>query len=59
MMRPDAKAEKVYLYSKPVDFLKTIYGLTALVEFYITGAVFDPVLFFSTRPRRYQGPRAP
>lgn len=27
MMRPDAKVEKVYLYSKPVDFRKSIDGL--------------------------------
>lgn len=32
MMRPDAKVEKVYLYSKPVDFRKSIDGLAALVE---------------------------
>lgn len=31
MMRPDAKVEKVYLYPKPVDFLKSIDGLAALV----------------------------
>lgn len=32
MMRPDAKVEKVYIYPKPVDFRKSIYGLAALVE---------------------------
>jgi hypothetical protein len=32
MMRPDAKVEKVYLYPKPVGFLKSINGLAALVE---------------------------
>lgn len=32
MMRPDSKVEKVYLYPKPVDFRKSIDGLTALVE---------------------------
>lgn len=32
MMRPDAKVEKVYLYPKPVDFRKSIDGLTALAE---------------------------
>jgi hypothetical protein len=31
MMRPDAKAEKVYLCPKPVDFRKSIDGLAALV----------------------------
>ncbi|WP_123427876.1 IS66 family insertion sequence element accessory protein TnpB [Pseudomonas brassicacearum] len=44
-MRPDAKVEKVYLYPKPVDFRKSIDGLTALVELDIKVAVFDPVLF--------------
>ena len=32
MMRPDAKVEKVYLYPKPVDFRKSIDGLTAIVS---------------------------
>ena len=45
MMRPDSKVEKVYLYPKPVDFRKSIDGLTALVELDIKVAVFDPVLF--------------
>lgn len=45
MMRPDTKVEKVYLYPKPVDFRKSIDGLTALVELDIKVAVFDPVLF--------------
>ncbi|WPM28511.1 IS66 family insertion sequence element accessory protein TnpB [Pseudomonas sp. P1B16] len=45
MMRPDSKVEKVYLYLKPVDFRKSIDGLTALVELDIKVAVFDPVLF--------------
>lgn len=45
MMRPDAKVEKVYLYPKPVDFRKSIDGLTALVELDIKVAVFNPVLF--------------
>ncbi|RMU02924.1 hypothetical protein ALP36_101828, partial [Pseudomonas syringae pv. coriandricola] len=31
-MRPDAKVEKVYLYPNPMDFLKSIDGLAALVE---------------------------
>ncbi|WHL27327.1 IS66 family insertion sequence element accessory protein TnpB [Pseudomonas juntendi] len=35
----------VYLYPKPVDFRKSIDGLTALVELDIKVAVFDPVLF--------------
>nr|WP_256667432.1 IS66 family insertion sequence element accessory protein TnpB [Pseudomonas sp. ANT_J28] len=51
-MRPDAKVEKVYLYPKPVDFRKSIYGLAALVELDIKVTVFDPVLFvFLNRPR--------
>lgn len=45
MMRPDTKVEKVYLYPKPVDFRKSIDGLTALVELDIKVAVFDPMLF--------------
>lgn len=45
MMRSDAKVEKVYLYTKPVDFRKSIDGLAALVELDIKVAVFDPVLF--------------
>lgn len=46
---PDAKVEKIYLYTKPVDFRKSIDGLAALVELDIKVAVFDPVLFvFST-----------
>jgi transposase len=44
-MRPDVKVEKVYLYPKPVDFRKSIDGLSALVELDIKVAVFDPVLF--------------
>lgn len=56
LARPDAKAEKVYLYPKRVDFPKSIDGLDALVEL----AVFDPVLFVflnKTRIRRKLGPR--
>ena len=45
MMRPDAKVEKAYLYPKPVDFRKSINGLSALVKLDIKVAVFDPVLF--------------
>ena len=45
MMRHETKVEKVYLYPKPVDFRKSIDGLTALVELDIKVAVFDPVLF--------------
>ena len=44
-MRPDAKVEKVYLYPKPVDFRKSIDGLSALVELDIKFKGFDPVLF--------------
>lgn len=52
MMQPDAKVGKVYLYPKPVDFRKSIDGLTALVELNIKVAVFDPVLFvFLNKPR--------
>ncbi|WP_229333113.1 IS66 family insertion sequence element accessory protein TnpB [Halomonas sp. KAO] len=52
MMRPGAKVKKVYLYSKPVDFRKSIDGLSALVELDIKAAVFDPVLFvFLNRAR--------
>ncbi|MEH6359069.1 MAG: IS66 family insertion sequence element accessory protein TnpB [Pseudomonadales bacterium] len=52
MMRPSAKVEKVYLYPKPVDFRKSIDGLSALVELDIKAAVFDPVLFvFLNRAR--------
>ena len=52
MMRPDAKVEKVYLYSKPVDFRKSIDGLAVLVELDIKVAVFDPLLFvFLNKPR--------
>lgn len=40
MMRPDAKVEKVYLYPKPVDFRKSIDGLTPLVELDIKIAMF-------------------
>ena len=45
MMRPDAKVEKMYLYSKPTDFRKSIDGLAALVKLDIEGAVSDPVFF--------------
>jgi transposase len=45
MVRPDAKVEKVYLHPKPVDFRKSIDGLTAMVELDRKVAVFDPVLF--------------
>jgi len=42
----------VYLYPKPVDFRKSIDGLSALVELDIKAAVFDPVLFvFLNRAR--------
>lgn len=52
MMRPGAKVKKVYLYPKPVDFRKSIDGLSALVELDIKAAVFDPVLFvFLNRAR--------
>lgn len=40
MMRPDAKFEKVYLYSQPVEFRKSIDSLAALVELDIKVAVF-------------------
>jgi transposase len=60
MGHPDAKAGKVYLYPKRVDFRKSIDGLVALVELGINMAVFDPVLFVflnKTRIRRKLGPR--
>lgn len=50
MMRPDAKVQKVYLYPKPVDFRKSINGLTALVALDIEVEVFNPVLFVRTYP---------
>ncbi|MNJ77082.1 hypothetical protein D3C77_744980 [compost metagenome] len=34
MMRPDAKVEKVYLYPKPIDFQKSIDGLTTTDQGY-------------------------
>lgn len=40
MMRPDPRVKAVYLYSKPVDFRKSINGLAALVELDIKVAVF-------------------
>ena len=39
MMRPSAKVKKVYLYPKPVDFRKSIDGLSGLVELDIKAAV--------------------
>ncbi len=45
MMRLSRKVSKVYLYPKPVDFRKSINGLSALVELDIKVAVFEPVLF--------------
>ncbi|MNJ19955.1 hypothetical protein D3C77_142810 [compost metagenome] len=45
-MRSEAKVEKDYLYSKPVDFRKSIDGRAALVELDIKVAEFDPVLLF-------------
>ncbi|WP_050590203.1 IS66 family insertion sequence element accessory protein TnpB [Pseudomonas sp. URMO17WK12:I12] len=49
---PDANVEKVYLYTKPVDFRKFIDGLAAPVELDIKVAVFDSVLFvFLNTPR--------
>lgn len=57
MMRPDAKVEKVYLYPKPVDFRKSIDGLSALVELDIKVAVFDPVLFVFLPTRLLEGYR--
>ncbi|WP_413038315.1 IS66 family transposase, partial [Pseudomonas savastanoi] len=56
-MRPDAKVEKVYLYPKPVDFRKSIDGLSALVELDIKVAVFDPVLFVFLPTRLLEGYR--
>lgn len=33
MIRPDAKVEKVYLYPKPVDFRKSIDGLSTIARY--------------------------
>lgn len=44
MIHPDAKVEKVYLSSKPVDFRKSIDGLETLAALDIKVAVFDLVL---------------
>jgi hypothetical protein len=32
MMRPDTKVKKVFLYPRPVDFRKSIDGLSALKD---------------------------
>ena len=45
MMRPDAKMQKFYLHPKPVDFRKSINGLTALVELDIKVESLNPGLF--------------
>ncbi|MGN2413187.1 IS66 family insertion sequence element accessory protein TnpB [Pseudomonas syringae] len=45
MMRLGAKVEKVYLYPKPVYFLKSIDGLAVLFELDNKVALFDPVFF--------------
>ncbi len=45
MMRSDSKVEKIYLYSKTVDFRKPIDGLPALVELDIKVVVFDLVRY--------------
>ena len=42
MMRPDTKVKKVFLYPKPVDFRKSIDGLSALVELEMTVSLFEP-----------------
>lgn len=52
MIRPDAKAQKVYLYPKPADFRKSINSLAALVELDIKVEVFNPVLFVSLNRTR-------
>jgi transposase len=52
MMRPDAKVKKVFLYPKPVDFRKSIDGLSALVELEMTVSLFEPSIFvFLNRAR--------
>lgn len=52
MTLPDAKVEKVYRYSKSVDFQQSTDGLAALVELDINVAVFEPVFFvFLNKPR--------
>jgi hypothetical protein len=46
------QVEKVYLYPNPVDFRKSIDGLTAPMGLDIEVAVFDPVRFvFLKKPR--------
>ena len=52
MMRPDAKVQIIDLYPKPVDFRKSIDGLSALVKLDIKVVVFDPVLFVFLNPPR-------
>jgi transposase len=52
MMRPDTKVKKVFLYPKPVDFRKSIDGLSALVELEMTVSLFEPSIFvFLNRAR--------
>lgn len=52
MMRPDTKVEKVFLYPRPVDFRKSIDGLSALVELEMTVSLFEPSIFvFLNRAR--------
>ena len=52
MMRPDTKVKKVFLYPRPVDFRKSIDGLSALVELEMTVSLFEPSIFvFLNRSR--------
>ena len=52
MMRPDTKVKKVFLYPRPVDFRKSIDGLSALVELEMTVSLFEPSIFvFLNRAR--------
>lgn len=44
MMRPYAKVEKIYIYPKRVDFLKSIDALAALVVLDIKAAVLFVVV---------------
>lgn len=52
MMCPDAKVEKAYLYPKPVDFLKPIAGLAALIELDIKMTILDSAPFVFPKKSR-------
>jgi transposase len=52
MMRPDAGLPQVYLCVAPVDFRKSIDGLSLLVEQQLHLNPFEAVLFVFINPRR-------